>query len=195
MYSLVGWVKKAPMFQTCTSSWSSLSSTRRLRWKAMFLEKESRSSGGRSPPSSHCRSTTFSWLWVTFKTTALVESSHCQPIHRTNVLKAMGSKLIYLNSNCCGGQWQIWLKSSQICPTITQVSFYKKMAQNRHTRRQGLCLNWMPSQNEMYRYISVSHTSWMWDAMAAFVSKSKVWILSMYSSFFSHCKQKEAVWG
>lgn len=26
--------------------------------------------------------------------------------------------------------------------------------------------------------------------MAAFVSKSSVWIRSIYSSFFSHCKQK-----
>lgn len=50
---------------THTSSCSSLSSTRRLRWKARFLESESRSSGGDSPPSSHCRSRTFSWLWVT----------------------------------------------------------------------------------------------------------------------------------
>lgn len=48
-----------------TSSWSSRSSTSRLRWNAMLLEKESRSSGGGSPPSSHCRSRTFSWLWVT----------------------------------------------------------------------------------------------------------------------------------
>lgn len=31
-------------------------------------------------------------------------------------------------------------------------------------------------------------TSWMCEAMAAFVSKSRVWILSMYSSFFSHWK-------
>lgn len=31
----------------------------------------------------------------------------------------------------------------------------------------------------------------MWDAMAAFVSKSRVWIRSMYSSFFSHCTQRD----
>lgn len=35
-----------------------------------------------------------------------------------------------------------------------------------------------------------SGTSWICTAMAAFVSKSSVWILSMYSSFFSHWKQK-----
>lgn len=32
-------------------------------------------------------------------------------------------------------------------------------------------------------------TSWMCAAMAAFVSKSSVWILAMYSSFFSHWAQ------
>lgn len=49
-----------------TSSCVSLSSTRCLRWKARFLERLSRSSGGISPLSNHCRSTTFSWLWVTY---------------------------------------------------------------------------------------------------------------------------------
>ena len=44
---------------------------------------------------------------------------------------------------------------------------------------------WM---HTMFCITTVTDTSWMCAAIAAFVSKSRVWILSMYSSFFSHCK-------
>lgn len=42
---------------------------------------------------------------------------------------------------------------------------------------------------ELMSYIK-SDTSWICAAMAALVSKSSVWILSMYSSFFSHWTQR-----
>lgn len=48
-----------------TSVHSSLSSMSLLRWKTIFLERDSSSSGAISGSSSHCKSKTFSWLWVT----------------------------------------------------------------------------------------------------------------------------------
>lgn len=48
-----------------TSVHSSLSSMSLRRWNTMFLERASSSSGATSGNSSHCRSNTFSWLWVT----------------------------------------------------------------------------------------------------------------------------------
>lgn len=48
-----------------TSVHSSRSSMSLRRWNTMFLERASSSSGATSGNSSHCRSNTFSWLWVT----------------------------------------------------------------------------------------------------------------------------------
>lgn len=45
-----------------TSVHSSLSSMSLLRWKTIFLERDSSSSGAISGSSSHCKSKTFSWL-------------------------------------------------------------------------------------------------------------------------------------
>lgn len=50
-----------------TSLQSSLSSRSLLRWKAIFRDRESSSSGAMSGKSRHCRSKTFSWLCVTSK--------------------------------------------------------------------------------------------------------------------------------
>lgn len=50
-----------------TSVHSSLSSMSLLRWKTIFLERDSSSSGAISGSSSHCKSKTFSWLWVTWE--------------------------------------------------------------------------------------------------------------------------------
>lgn len=63
-----------------TSEHSSRSSMSLRRWKAMVRDSVSRSSGGRSPTSSHCMSRTFSWLWVTYMARGLY-SSHTSPLY------------------------------------------------------------------------------------------------------------------
>lgn len=50
----------------CTSRWASLWSSRCRRCMAMFLTTTSSSPGFPSLESNHCRSTMFSWLWVSW---------------------------------------------------------------------------------------------------------------------------------
>ena len=73
-----------------TSNCVSRSSTRRLRWKARLRVRPSRSSVGSSPPSSHCRSTTFSWLCVTWARMRSVQSGSSLALHQSSPIHRDG---------------------------------------------------------------------------------------------------------
>lgn len=107
---------------TLTSSCVSLSSTRCLRWKARFLERLSRSSGGISPLSNHCRSTTFSWLWVTYKHKHYIINTLNLSLFRGGSLdskRGVRGRLFGLANSGgdlplgCEMQWQLWCQNPE----------------------------------------------------------------------------------
>ena len=133
----------------CTLSWVSLWSSRWRRCEAMFLATASSSSGCTSLASNHCRSSTFSWLWVTWEMRRDSKSRHNVNEH-----------------SCC-----------EACLHVDEAQ----------QDTNGFSLKAVAFESSRH---TKSGTSCICAAMAAFVSKSSVWILLMYSSFCSHWKSK-----